>query len=37
MAREMTMLNELRTGAIAAGVAMMATGAMAATECVPSK
>lgn len=31
------MLNQLRTGAIAAGVAMMATGAMAATECVHSQ
>ena len=32
-----TMLRNLRAGAIAAGVAMMATGAMAATECVHSK
>ena len=31
------MLKELRTGALAAGVAMMATGAMAATECVHSQ
>ena len=31
------MLKDLRTGAIAAGVAMMATGTMAATECMPSK
>jgi len=31
------MLKDLRTGAIAASVAMMATGAMAATECMPSK